>query len=198
MRLPWISVFILLALSMNAHAQKEEALPYEEIPSYPSDYTSGNVIARMIDGLGYRFYWASEGLTASDIAYRPSEDASNVQETMVHIYDLSVMILNAATGTPNKRSEKTEFNDHQEIRIATLHNLKKASDLFLNMDAKAVEGLNITFAVGDRSTEIPFWHVLNGPLADAIYHTGQIVSFRRSAGNPINPKVNVLTGKNGS
>ena len=152
----------------------------------------------MIDGLGYRFYWASEGLTATDVEYRPSDDASYVQETMVHIYELSEMILNSATGTPNKRSEKTEFNNLQKIRIATLYNFKKASDLFLNMDAKAVEELNITFAVGDRSTEIPFWHVLTGPLADAIYHTGQIVSFRRSAGHPINPKVNVLTGKNGS
>lgn len=197
MRLPLLPFFILLSLSMNTYAQNEEAIPYKEIPSYPADYTSGNVITRMIDGLGYRFYWASEGLTEANVAYRPSEDASNVLETMVHIYELSEMILNAATNTPNKRGNKTDFGDHWEIRAATLKNFKKASDLLLNMDATAVEKLKITYAVGDKSTDIPFWHVLNGPLADAIYHTGQIVSFRRSAGNPINPKVNVFMGKTG-
>jgi hypothetical protein len=30
----------------------------------------------------------------------------------------------------------------------------------------------------------PFWHLINGPMADALTHTGQISSFRRLAGNP--------------
>jgi len=37
--------------------------------------------------------------------------------------------------------------------------------------------------------------MMNGPLADAIYHVGQIVVFRRANGNPQNPRVNVFMGK---
>lgn len=43
--------------------------------------------------------------------------------------------------------------------------------------------------------ELPFWNEINGPIADALWHVGQVVSLRRSSGNPFNPKVNVLTGK---
>ena len=50
-------------------------LPYATIPDAPADYTSGNMLSRMIDGLGFRYHWVSEGLRAEDLAYRPSEDA---------------------------------------------------------------------------------------------------------------------------
>ena len=41
----------------------------------------------------------------------------------------------------------------------------------------------------------PFWNHLNGPIADALWHSGQIVSNRRASGNPLNSKVNVFIGK---
>jgi len=44
-------------------------------------------------------------------------------------------------------------------------------------------------------TQFPFWNVINGPISDAIWHTGQVVSFRRTSGNPFPKGVNVLTGK---
>jgi hypothetical protein len=39
----------------------------------------------------------------------------------------------------------------------------------------------------------PFWHIINGPVSDALTHVGQINSFRRLAGNPA-PKANVFVG----
>ena len=41
--------------------------------------------------------------------------------------------------------------------------------------------------------EKPFWHIINGPVADALTHVGQINSFRRLAGNPT-PKARVFVG----
>jgi len=41
----------------------------------------------------------------------------------------------------------------------------------------------------------PFWNLINGPFSDIIYHTGQVVAFRRITGNPINPGVNVFVGQ---
>ena len=34
-----------------------------------------------------------------------------------------------------------------------------------------------------------------GPIADALWHVGQVVTFRRSSGNPFNSKASVFTGK---
>jgi hypothetical protein len=45
-------------------------------------------------------------------------------------------------------------------------------------------------------TEYPMWNVINGPVSDAIYHVGQIVAFRRAAGNPMHPGVSVFSGRN--
>jgi hypothetical protein len=41
----------------------------------------------------------------------------------------------------------------------------------------------------------PFWNAINGPLSDAIWHTGQIASNRRASGNPFNSKAQVFLGK---
>ena len=36
----------------------------------------------------------------------------------------------------------------------------------------------------NTSRKLPFWYWINGPLADALTHVGQITSWRRIAGNP--------------
>jgi len=36
--------------------------------------------------------------------------------------------------------------------------------------------------------------LLNGPIADALTHVGQVISFRRTSGNPIPKGVNVFMG----
>ena len=181
----------------NAFAQKpgSESLPYEQIPQYPDDYTSGNIIARLIDGLGYRYYWATEGLSEEDLAFRPSEEARSTMETLVHIHGLSVVILNAPKHEPNSRPSNPEALSFDELRKNTLVNLKNASDLCLGKSDEAISNMPLVFQRGDNRSESPFWHMINGPIADALHHTGQVVSFRRSSGNPINPKVNVFMGK---
>jgi len=173
-------------------------LPYKQIPEYPENYTSGNVISRLIDGLGYRYYWATEGLTEKDLKYIPSEEARSTLKTLEHIYDLSKAIVNASQNKPNIRSaNKTEllFN---ELREKTLLNFKKASDLFLGKSADDLLNYAIVFQNKEQKREFPYWNMINGQISDAIYHVGQIVSFRRSSGNPMNSKVNVFIGKTGS
>ena len=44
------------------------------------------------------------------------------------------------------------------------------------------------------SRKLPFWYWINGPLADALTHVGQITSWRRIAGNPQLKGVNVFIG----
>ena len=82
---------IICAFSLNTLSWAQTELPYEEIPSYPLNYTEGTVISRMIDGLGYRYYWATKNLKAKDLDFRPDTQARSIYETMEHIYVLSLI-----------------------------------------------------------------------------------------------------------
>ena len=173
----------------------DQKLPFYEIPQAQEDYTSGNILSRMIDGLGYRYYWATEGLSEKDLAYRPSEEARNINETLEHLLGLSGTIRNAPTSTANIRPVDFSELTFAEKRKMTLNNLQEASKLFKNKTAGEIKDMKLIFNRGEKSFDFPFWNMINGPIADAIYHTGQVVSFRRSAGNPMNPGVNVFMGK---
>ena len=194
--------FLLMSVGITAQCQtageggNRANTPYYEIPPYPEDYTPGNVVARMVDGLGYRYYWATEGLRAEDLSYKPSEEARSTAETLDHLYGLSLTIVNTVKRVPNIRPvDWSHLNDAQK-RQGTLENFKAASDLLKASEYGDIENSPIVFQRGEQKTEFPFWNLLNGPVADAIYHVGQVVSFRRSSGNPMNPKVNVFMGKN--
>jgi len=56
-------------------------LPFREIPAYPESYSAESVVARMIDGLGFRFYWATEGLRPEDLAFRPTPESRSSDTT---------------------------------------------------------------------------------------------------------------------
>ena len=146
----------------------------------------------MIDGLGFRYYWVSDSLSPEDLAFRPSVDGRSIDETIDHIYDLSKTISNTVFKKPNVRSEKEalSFNEKRERTLILLYNasleLRKNPDL---------ADLNIVFGEGEKARKYPFWNLINGPIADAIWHCGQVVSFRRTSGNPFNSKASMLSGK---
>jgi len=153
--------YFLFFISLSITAQINNDMPYQQIPDAPESYNMENVIARMIDGLGYRFY----------------------------------TILNVVTGKPNVRPyEKGDYTPYN-MREMILKTLEQAS-LYLRSGEVSIEDLQVVFKRGEQESAYPFWNFLNGQLSDAIYHTGQIVSFRRSARNPLDPTVNVFTGKN--
>ncbi|NJM26707.1 MAG: hypothetical protein HC859_15745 [Bacteroidia bacterium] len=82
----------------------------------------------------------------------------------------------------------------ENMRELTLKNLKEASDKLRSSTDKDMESYVMTFKRGENKREFPFWNEINGPISDALWHVGQVVSFRRSSGNPFNSKVSVLTG----
>lgn len=170
------------------------ALPYHDIPDAPKAYTATNVAARMIDGLGYRFYWATEGLTDNELDFDPGNDNKSPRELMDHFVGLANTILNALENKPNIRPAVAIEADFPAQRKLVLEKLKLSSDLLRAMSDEDLENTKIIFQRGEKQSVFPFWNLLNGQIADAIYHTGQIVAQRRSAGNPISPRVNVFTG----
>ncbi|MDA8692655.1 hypothetical protein N9L92_01240 [Saprospiraceae bacterium] len=184
-------------ISQSAIMEKENStLPYADIGEYPESYASGNIIARMIDGLGYRYYWATDSLTNADLSYTISEDSRSTDYTLEHLYGLSKFILSVISSDPSIREVEEDELEWVDIRKNTLKNLKEASDKVSLLDEEGVSELKIVFRRGDNVTELPVWHLINGPISDAIYHVGQIVAFRRASGNPLNPNVSVFSGKN--
>lgn len=179
-------VFTLIPFAMLG---QEKELPYYEIPDYSENYTAGSVAARMIDGLGFRFYWATEGLQDKDLEFRPSKEARSTLETIDHIYQLSQVIVNSALHKVNEGNVNKVDRSWKEKREQTLLNLKTAADIL-----RTAEDLN-AFTIDFKSGQFPFWNNINGPIADAIWHCGQIASFRRSSGSPISSQISFFTGK---
>ncbi|GAA3599124.1 hypothetical protein Q4Q39_18625 [Flavivirga amylovorans] len=180
-----LTMMFALLLSIFVMAQSEdEKLPYYEIPNHPENYTAGTVAARMADGLGFRYYWATEGLRSEDLVHKASESGRTSAETIDHILGLSNFILSSVS-KEGKRTKQDEKRSFEEKRKQTLLNFKEASDILRAMD-------DVSQFDNDR---FPFWNIINGPIADALWHCGQVVMLRRASGNPFNSKVSVFTGK---
>lgn len=184
--------FLFLIMSTSAQT---DSLPYHQIPDAPEDFGPGSMLSRIVDGLGYRYYWATEGLREEDLVYRPTAEASSTMETLEHLTDLSNGIMKTAQGLPITKDYDLSDMTFEEIRARTLQHIATASTTFRGKTAEEIEQLQVIFQRGDEQYPYPIWNLLNGQLADAIYHTGQIVSFRRTSGNPTPPGVNVFLGK---
>lgn len=198
MKTIFVSAVCLLAAQV-AFAQfatlPADTLPFRQIPGYPETYTAKTMLVRMIDGLGFRYYWATEKLTATDLAYRPTPKSRTTEHTIDHILGLTTVIANAIQKKTNIRSgEETSAMAFPKKRQLTLQNLKTARDLLM-IGPDSVADYKLLFGTGSKTVSYPVWNLINGPLEDALWHVGQVVSFRRSSGNPINATVNVLTGK---
>lgn len=184
---------LIAILSINLIMAQEDIIPYSEIPDYSDEYTAGSVAARMIDGLGFRYYWATDGLRDEDLEFKPSEEARTCAETIDHILGLSEVIVNSTLNKVNLRGQEKPELTFEEKRKQTLLNLKSAAETLRESDD--LSNFTIEFKNSNGTTEFPFWNNINGPIADAIWHCGQIVSFRRSSGNPYNSKASLFTGK---
>ncbi len=155
-------------------------LPYQHIPEPPVTFDGRAVIVRLIDGLGFRYRWATEDLRESDYDFQPADDVRSIRQLMDHIWDLVHWINHNMTGVKADRP-----NAMVDVRSTTLRTLLSLRQKLLEIENETIAKFTIN--------KLPIWNYINGPLADALTHVGQINSFRRMAGNPI-PRVNVFKG----
>ena len=114
--------FILIVLT-SIQVMAQESLPFSIIPPAPDEVTAASTLARMVQGLGFRYYWATEGLTLKDLNYRPTEEAQSTLETLQHIYGLALVIKNTTENSPNTRPLTGIPDGYEELRKATLTTL---------------------------------------------------------------------------
>lgn len=153
---------------------------YYVIPEYPERVTAVCILTRLLDGLGFRFHWATEGLRPEDYSFRPGPDTMSVSDLVRHIWGLVNWVGISVLGEPHHRPEEIEAIRGQVLEI--IWSLREA------VRSMGEEDLGKVTIEGR-----PFWYIINGPVSDALTHVGQINSFRRLSGNPVYG-ANVFTG----
>ena len=98
-----------------------------------------------------------------------------VDETLNHINGLTKILINAVSEKVNDSGDDLANMTFENKRIATLKNIKDAGKILASSTQDQVENYKIIFRREDSSTEYPFWNMLNGAMAEAIWHVGQFV-----------------------
>jgi uncharacterized damage-inducible protein DinB len=138
----------------------------------PDELVVSNAIARLIDGLGYRLYWALHGLKEEECQYILCDGAPSIKDILWHILGLVNWVYMHVYG--QQMTRKPSIIDQG---IDTLLALEKLYQTFLQMSDDELA----QYKLEERS----FWSYINMPLADALHHVGQVSILRRGAGNPV-------------
>ncbi|MCW8131390.1 MAG: hypothetical protein KIS92_13660 [Planctomycetota bacterium] len=159
-------------------------LPFREIPEAPAQVTGAAVLARMVEGLAFRYRWATEDLRESDAAFKPCESSMSLLELQKHIYGLvAFSAVSLDLGLPEGRPAPDGI---ESFRLETLEQLQAM--------AEGLRRMSDVDLAAKKARDLPFWHLINGPIADALTHVGQLNAWRRIHGNPW-PGANVFLGK---
>lgn len=162
---------------------------YETIPDTPSVINAANTLVRMIDGLGSRYYWATEGLRQEDGSFKPTVENMNMMELLIHIHTLIRWVGRSIEVSISALEDKDNI---LHIRETTLTGIVHISKRFKEIDNHGLEKVKIKLP--STGKEYDFWYMINGPIADVLTHVGQITSWRRINGNPV-PKHSPFLGK---
>jgi hypothetical protein len=165
---------------------KNQELPFEDISKTPNDLTATNTLLRMVEGLAFRYRWATENLSEENIKFKPHPTSMSIEEVNAHIFDL-VDSTNRVFG--GEKQNKDSLNSFHKLRIKSLNILADLSERLKEMSDEDLSEIE-----KNTSRKLPFWYWINGPLADALTHVGQITSWRRIAGNPQLKGINVFIG----
>jgi len=137
-------------------------IPYESVDEYPKKITGTSMIIRMLDGLGYRFRYATEALTREDYQFSPGQGCKTIGEIVEHIWGLVNWVCQSIFAEKAARPK-----DIESQRIHILELITKLRTYFESIDDSELTHIKIL--------KLPFWHIINGPLSDALTHTGQIL-----------------------
>lgn len=162
---------------------------YQKLPLPPAESSEGKVIARLVDGIGFRYRVATEDLTQKEIDFCPVEGSMNMMQLIDHIYRLVAW---SGTAFKLEYTAKKKMDSFADYRLETLHLCKIFSHHLSSLTKEEIAEASVYLKRTD--THYSFWYLINGPLADALTHIGQINTWRRISGNPV-PKISPFTGE---
>ncbi len=145
---------------------------FKSYPEAPQEVSASNAIARMLDGLGYRYYWALNGLSEEDCEYRLCEGAKSICEIIEHVQDLVNWIHVHICGHDMKRPKNIIEQGYETLRV-----IEELRNFFIEMQDEDLGNYKLEHR--------PFWSFINMPISDALHHVGQVALLRRAVGNPV-------------
>ena len=85
--------------------KNNQELPFEDISQTPLEISAANALLRMVEGLAFRYRWATENLSDENIKFRPHTSSMSIEEVNSHIFDLVDSIFRAFVG--EKQNKET-------------------------------------------------------------------------------------------
>jgi hypothetical protein len=155
-------------------------LPYYKLPDPPEEMNAANLLIRLVDTLGFRYRWATEGLREVDMKFQPCDSSMTLGDLMEHLYNLIAVTDTFITGQEHGRGASMTL---EERRKTTLDILVSLREKLHHLNDDYLEKRRWFVPWGGK--EYPIWFLINGPLSDALTHVGQVASWRRINGNPI-------------
>lgn len=153
---------------------------YHSMPAMPDEITAVNILCRLLAGMGFRYYWATDQLSDETYAFQAGRGTRSIAKTIEHIWDLLNWTYSAIDPSGNTKPSGSRL-----LRESTLVLIARLEEAFSKMDTEELAAIQIL--------NHPFWLVINGPLSDVLTHIGQIATMRRIAGSPV-PKSNPFEG----
>lgn len=170
-----ILIFLLFMSSFSYCQENKAQLPYDISPTYPKKATGRILMAKMLDELGYKYYWATDSLLNDEM--RNTFNSRNLPRLLLEeVYRMSENIINYSSenNNPGLKLEEMSFED---FRKNTLLNLKEASNILIkNTDATHFSNLNLFVK----------------SIAISNSYCDQIISFRENIGKPFKAKNNFI------
>ena len=101
-----MKIGIIFTLFINTtYLETQEKNYFYQIKEFEENYSQNAILSRFLHSVGFRYFWATEGLNDRDLKYKPSDSGINSRETLEHIYGLSIMINNGLSNKPIVRSK---------------------------------------------------------------------------------------------
>jgi hypothetical protein len=119
---------------------------YYQIPPYPDGVSGATVLIRMLDGLGFRFRWSTEGLGDEDYAFRPAPDCMSIEELVGHVWGLVNWVSQSVGLDEFERGNEASIT--RGSALDTIHALREALNSMSDEDLKEI-----------TIREKPFWYI---------------------------------------
>lgn len=129
--------------------------------------TDREFLRHTVATLAYRASKALRGAPDSYAAFRPSATARTPAEILAHMGDLFDWALSMANGTPAWNNSAPEPWEAEQARFFA--SVQKFDDRLASSEELRYDTLRL----------------FQGPVADALTHTGQLAMLRRMHGDPI-------------
>lgn len=159
------------------------------VPPPPKNISASTVLERMVDAIAIRFDLATRGLQDAQLDFRPVDSSMSIGEVIAHIHSLVDWTIKCFD--KNAKRQKP-YPTVVSYRIAIKEVCEELKSNLRKLEDKDLAEISVYLKRTD--THYPFWNLINGPIADALTHVGQINSWRRIAGNPC-PKISPFTGE---